>query len=141
MNKTVLSICSTCRDGDEENLKKRGGQRLLENIVAYFNYKKLPFLKLREVRCMSQCKRSCVISFTSNNCFTYVFGDINPKDPQYVKSLFDLVILYGKAEEGFLRRRDRPELFKSNILGRLPAISSRSPIIKKFKFFLINHKC
>ena len=22
------------------------------------------------------------------------------KDPQYVKSLFDLVILYGKAEEG-----------------------------------------
>ena len=131
MNKTVLSICSTCRDGDEENLKKRGGQRLLENIVAYFNYKKLPFLKLREVRCMSQCKRSCVISFTSNNCFTYVFGDINPKDPQYVKSLFDLVILYGKAEEGFLRRRDRPELFKSNILGRLPSISSRSPIINK----------
>ena len=131
MNETVLSICSTCRDGDEENLKKRGGHRLLENIVAYFNYKKLPFLKLREVRCMSQCKRSCVISFTSNNCFTYVFGDINPKDPQYVKSLFDLVILYGKAEEGFLRRRDRPELFKSNILGRLPAISSRSPIINK----------
>ena len=131
MNETVLSICSTWRDGDEENLKKRGGQRLLENIVAYFNYKKLPFLKLREVRCMSQCKRSCVISFTSNNCFTYVFGDINPKDPQYVKSLFDLVILYGKAEEGFLRRRDRPELFKSNILGRLPAISSRSPIINK----------
>ena len=131
MNETVLSICSTCRDGDEENLKKRGGERLLENIVAYFNCKKLPFLKLREVRCMSQCKRSCVISFTSNNCFTYVFGDINPKDPQYVKSLFDLVILYGKAEEGFLRRRDRPELFKSNILGRLPAISSRSPITNK----------
>ena len=131
MNETVLSICSNCRDGDEENLKKRGGQRLLENIVAYFNYKKLPFLKLREVRCMSQCKRSCVISFTSNNCFTYVFCDINPKDPQYVKSLFDLLISYAQAEEGFLRRRDRPELFKSNILGRLPAISSRSPIINK----------
>ena len=130
MNETVLSICSTCRDGDE-NLKKSGGQRLLENIIAYFNYKKLPFLKLREVRCMSQCKRSCVISFTSNNCFTYVFGDIDPKDPQYIRSLFDLLISYGKAEEGFLRRRDRPELFKSNILGRLPAISSRSPIIKK----------
>ena len=130
MNETVLSICSTCRDGDK-NLKKRGGQLLIENIIAYFNYKKLPFLKLREVRCMSQCKRSCVISFTSNNCFTYVFGDIDPKDPQYIRSLFDLLISYGKAEEGFLRRRDRPELFKSNILGRLPAISSRSPIINK----------
>ena len=130
MNETVLSICSTCRDGDE-NLKKSGGQLLLENIIAYFNYKKLPFLRLREVRCMSQCKRSCVISFTSNNCFTYVFGDIDPKDPQYIRSLFDLLISYGKAEEGFLRRRDRPELFKSNILGRLPAIESRSSIISK----------
>ena len=127
MNETVLSICSTCRDGDE----KSGGQLLLENIIAYFNYKKLPFLKLREVRCMSQCKRSCVISFTSNNCFTYVFGDIDPKDPQYIRSLFDLLISYGKAEEGFLRRRDRPELFKSNILGRLPAIESKSSIISK----------
>ena len=38
MNETVLSICTTCRDGDEENLKKRG-QRLLENIVDYFDYK------------------------------------------------------------------------------------------------------
>ena len=132
MNETVLSICSTCRDGDE-NLKKSGGQLLLENIIAYFNYKKLPFLKLREVRCMSQCKRSCVISFTSNNCFTYVFGDIDPKDPQYIRSLFDLLISYGKAEEGFLRRRDRPELFKSNILGRLPAIESKSSIISKIK--------
>ena len=130
MNETVLSICSTCRDGDE-NLKKSGGQLLLENIIAYFNYKKLPFLKLREVRCMSQCKRSCVISFTSNNCFTYVFGDIDPKDPQYIRSLFDLLISYGKAEEGFLKRRDRPELFKSNILGRLPAIESKSSIISK----------
>ena len=130
MNETVLSICSTCRDGDE-NLKKSGGQLLLENIIAYFNYKKLSFLRLREVRCMSQCKRSCVISFTSNNCFTYVFGDIDPKNPQYVRSLFDLLISYGKAEEGFLRRRDRPELFKSNILGRLPAIESKSSIISK----------
>ena len=130
MNETVLSICSTCRDGDE-NLKKSGGQLLLENIIAYFKYKKLPFLKLREVRCMSQCKRSCVISFTSNNCFTYVFGDIDPKDSQYIRSLFDLLISYGKAEEGFLRRRDRPELFKSNILGRLPAIESKSSIISK----------
>ena len=131
MSETVLSICNTCRDRDKENLKKRAGQRLIENIVAYFKDKKLPFLKLREVRCMSQCKRSCVVSFTSKNCFTYVFGDINPNDPQYVKSLFDLLIAYEKAEEGFLRRRDRPELFKSNILGRLPAIVSKSPIITK----------
>ena len=131
MNETVLSICSTCRDGDE-NLKKSRGQLLLENIIAYFNYKKLPFLKLREVRCMSQCKRSCVISFTSNNCFTYVFGDIDPNNPNYVESLLELLNTYIKSKEGFLRRRDRPELFKSNILARLPSIKSKSSIVTNF---------
>ena len=78
---------------------------------------------------MSQCKRSCVISITSNNCFTYVFGDINPKDPQYVKSLFDLLISYAQVEEGFLRRGERPQLFRSNILGRLPSIVSNSDLV------------
>ena len=129
MNITTLSICSTCRDVKDENLKKRGGQRLLENILASFKYKNISFLNYREVRCMSQCKRSCVISFTSNNCFTYVFGDIDPNNPKYVESLLLLLNTYSKSKEGFLRRRDRPELFKSNILGRLPSIKIKSSIV------------
>ena len=129
MNKTTLSICSTCRDGEDEILKKRGGQRLLENILASFKDENIPFLNYREVRCMSQCKRSCVISFTSNNCFTYVFGDIDPNNPKYVESLLKLLNTYSKTKEGFLRRKDRPELFKSNILGRLPSINSKSSIV------------
>ena len=129
MNITTLSICSTCRDGEDEILKKRGGQRLLENILASFKGENIHFLNYREVRCMSQCKRSCVISFTSNNCFTYVFGDIDPNNPKYVESLLELLNTYSKSNEGFLRRRDRPELFKSNILGRLPSIKSESSII------------
>ena len=111
MNKTTLSICSTCRDGEDEILKKRGGQRLLENILASFKGENIPFLNFRDVRCMSQCKRSCVISFTSNNCFTYVFGDIDPNNPKYVESLLKLLNTYSKTKEGFLRRKDRPELF------------------------------
>ena len=78
---------------------------------------------------MSQCKRSCLISFTSNNCFTYMFGDIDPNNPKYVESLLELLKTYSKSKEGFLRRSDRPELFKSNILGRLPPIKSKSYIV------------
>ena len=129
MNITTLSICSTCRDGKDEILKKRGGQRLLENILASFKDKNISYLNYREVKCMSQCKRSCVISFTSNNCITYVFGDIDPNNPKYVKSLLVLLNTYSKSKEGFLRRRDRPELFKSNILARLPSIKSKSSIV------------
>ena len=46
-----------------------------------------------------------------------------------------LIFLYfnAKGEEGFLRRRDRPELFKSNILGRLPPLGSKSDIVTDLK--------
>ena len=88
MSETVLSICNTCRDRDKENLKKRGGQRLIENIVAYFKDKKLPFLKLREVRCMSQCKRSCVVSFTSKNCFNVNTFDWRQQKSVHINNCF-----------------------------------------------------
>ena len=32
-NKTILSICNRCRDGKEDDLKSRGGQRLLDNFL------------------------------------------------------------------------------------------------------------
>ena len=131
VNKTLLSICSTCKDGKETKLITKGGQRLLVNILEYFKKKNLNFLNLREVRCMSQCKRPCVISFSSKDCFTYVFGDIDPSNQKNLDELFYLLNIYSQVEEGFLRRRDRPELFKSNIIGRIPAISSSSPIITK----------
>ena len=41
--------------------------------------KKIGGLKVRGVYCMSQCKRSCVVSFTAPDRFTYTFGDLDPK--------------------------------------------------------------
>ena len=78
---------------------------------------------------MSQCKRSCIISLTAENSFTYIFGDIKPSKFEYVDSLVDLISIYNSSSDGFLRRRDRPELFRSNILGRLPPISTNSSLV------------
>ena len=78
---------------------------------------------------MSQCKRSCIISLTAENSFTYIFGDIKPSKLEYVESLLDLISIYNSSSDGFLRRRDRPELFRSNILGRLPPISTNSSLV------------
>ena len=41
---------------------------------------------LRGINCMSQCKRPCVVSLTSNNFFTYVFGDIDPDRKEHIDS-------------------------------------------------------
>ena len=46
-NKTILSICNRCRDGKEDDLKSRGGQRLLDNFLNRIKNNKIVNLKVR----------------------------------------------------------------------------------------------
>ena len=78
---------------------------------------------------MSNWKRACTIYLTDKKRFTYVFGDIDPENSEYSESLIELVSKYILSSEGFLRRRDRPLLFQSSILGRLPPIQCNSEIV------------
>ena len=127
--KPILSICLSCKDSLEKTRKERGGKRFSELLMENIKQKKIGGLKVRGVNCMSQCKRSCIISLTAENSFTYIFGDIKPSKFEYVDSLLDLISIYNSSSDGFLRRRDRPELFRSNILGRLPPISTNSSLV------------
>ena len=127
----TLSICLSCRDGREELYKERGGRRFARELINNSSIES--YVNLRGVNCMSNCKRACTISLTAENSFTYVFGDIDPENAVYAESLNDLVSQYSSSREGFLRRRDRPELFQSSILGRLPPIQSNSELITNLK--------
>ena len=123
--KSILSVCISCRDNRENKYKLRGGNRfsrMLQKSIRKNN------LVLREVKCMSQCKRACIVSLTAQDSFTYIFGDVDPNQTKYAQELLELVSIYSKANEGFMRRRDRPDLFRSNILGRLPPIDSKSDL-------------
>ena len=127
----VLSVCIKCKDNKESIFKTRGGKRLSEKVLS--KIKRIDNINFREVSCMSQCKRGCVFSITSEDCFTYVFGDMDPSKENYVNELLNLISIYSLAEEGFMRRRDRPEIFRSNILGRLPPINTQSKIVNYIK--------
>ena len=126
-NKPTLSICLSCRDGREEIYMTRGGRRFAKKLLNKNLLKKQ--VNLRGVNCMSNCKRACTISLTAKKSFTYVFGDIDPENSEYSESLIELVSKYSLSSDGFLRRRDRPLLFQSSILGRLPPIQSNSAIV------------
>ena len=78
---------------------------------------------------MSQCKRPCIASLSGHDRFTYVFGDIDPENPDYVDALFELVARYKTTPEGFLKRYERPEALRSNILGRLPPLRGGSWLV------------
>ena len=126
-NKPTLSICLSCRDGREEIYMTRGGRRFAKKLLNKNLLKKQ--VNLRGVNCMSNCKRACTISLTAKKSFTYVFGDIDPENYEYSESLIELVSKYSLSSDGFLRRRDRPILFQSSILGRLPPIECNSEIV------------
>ena len=124
--KSILSVCISCRDNRENKYKLRGGNRFSRMLQKSIRKKNL---LLREVKCMSQCKRACIVSLTAQDSFTYIFGDVDPNQTKYAQELLELVSIYSKANEGFMRRRDRPDLFRSNILGRLPPINSISDLV------------
>ena len=126
-NIPTLSICLSCRDGREEFYMTRGGRRFAKKLLNKNLLKK--HVNLRGVNCMSNCKRACTISLTAKKSFTYVFGDIDPENSEYLESLIKLVSKYSLSSDGFLRRSYRPLLFQSSILGRLPPIQCNSEII------------
>ena len=123
----TLSICLSCRDGRENFYVTRGGKRFADKLLNKTMLQER--VNFRGVNCMSNCDRACTLSLTSEKSFTYIFGDIDPEKSEYAESLIELVSKYNSSADGFLRRRDRPSLFQSSILGRLPPIGSNSLIV------------
>lgn len=129
--KPVLSICTTCRDGREGACDTRGGSRLAQRVADKLARDGSPQMQLRGVQCMSQCKRSCIVSLAAEGRFTYVFGELDPDNDTHVDALFELVAQYAKVPEGFLERKDRPAPLQADILGRLPPQNSQSPLVSE----------
>lgn len=133
-DKPILSICLTCRDGREEGHEDvRGGTRLAAAVMRRIERTKSSGFELRGVRCMSQCKRSCIASICANGRFTYVFGDLDPETPDHLDALIMLSRRYLKAPEGFLSRAERPEPLRASILGRLPPPETESPLVTRLE--------
>ena len=113
-----------------------GGTRLAQAFLLHSGVVLQPQgFELRGVRCMSQCKRSCIVSLSASGRFSYMFGDLDANEPSHVEALRNLIPLYLAAPEGFLRREARPEPLRARILGRLPppgsSSRSRQPRLKR----------
>ncbi|MDE0698501.1 MAG: DUF1636 domain-containing protein [Boseongicola sp.] len=130
----ILSFCVTCRDGHEAvHREVRGGMRLAQAFLSHSGAVQPQGFELRGVQCMSQCKRSCIVSLTASGRFSYMFGDLDAAEPGHVEALRDLIPLYLAAPEGFLRREARPEPLRARILGRLPPPGSSSDLVIFFE--------
>ena len=127
----TLSICVTCRDGNENEYGgSRGGARFAESFLGHARRGEVSQdFEIRAVRCLSQCKRPCAIALSGFGRFNYIFGDLEPGNRSQINALYELVGLYKSAPEGFLRRRERPEPLRGNIVGRIPPLETMSDLI------------
>lgn len=119
-----LSVCFRCKPegwpGDAH--ARRPGADLADAIEAEATRRAIDLEVLRDVRCMSQCKRPCVVAFSGEGRFTYLFGDLDPaRDAAAVLEAF---ALYRTRQDGFMERFERPEVMQAGILGRVPPLTA-----------------
>lgn len=122
--RACLSICFRCKpegwQGDAD--APRPGADLAEAIEAEATRRGVSLEVLRDVRCMSQCKRPCVVAFSGEGRFTFLFGDLDPARDS--AAVLDAFALYCARPDGFMERFERPDALQAGILGRIPPLIS-----------------
>jgi predicted metal-binding protein len=118
---TCLSVCFRCKPAEWTGREEqRPGTDLADAVEAEAARRGLALSLLRDVRCMSQCKRPCVVAFSGTGRFTYLFGDLDPA--RDAAAILDAFILYASRSDGFMERFERPEALRAGILGRVPPL-------------------
>ncbi len=119
----TLSVCTRCRGTSAYDCDtKRPGYRLAERIRQNFTDSEAARtgVALRGVRCMSQCKRPCVVALSGPGKFTLLFGDLSANTDAY--AVLELAARYAAVPDGLIQRADRPEPLRAGILGRIPPL-------------------
>jgi predicted metal-binding protein len=122
-----LLICTTCRgpanasgeapDPDAE----RHGTRLHRAL----SQRDLPEgVILREVKCLSNCKRGCSIVLRGPDRWSYVYGNFDVDE--HLDTIIQGATRYRDAADGIVPLGDRPEHFRKNCIARMPPLTDPS---------------
>ena len=123
MAKVTLTVCTTCRktvDGERIAADPRPGATLIEMIER----EGLPDgVELRGAECLSACSRGCSIVVSGGEKkWTYIYGDMDP-EPDHVEQILSGVSSYCETDDGLVPWRERPTVFRKNVIARIPPIS------------------
>jgi len=80
-----------------------------------------PEMKLRPVQCLGVCKRPATVAVSAADGYTFVFGDLEPQSAPAAIAAF--VQSYRGVDYGFVPWIERPELLRSRLVARIPAVA------------------
>ena len=120
MEKHFIYVRVTCNLTYNSN-KKSSGQKLLEKLQDLLQ--RPQFLKknifCKPVSCMNACKKSCSVGFAAKNKVSYLFGYLNADQAEMI---LIGAALYSKKSDGIIKKVERPECLKENVLARIPIL-------------------
>ena len=136
---TTLYVCLTCRtfpgdpvpgneavsavaaDAAPSPDQPRPGQRLFEALGRAKAADGIDGdVEIVGVECLSNCKRSCTIALAGEGRWTYVYGDMHPEES--VNDILAGARLYAASEDGVVPWRERPTIFRKNVIARIPPL-------------------
>ena len=130
-----LSVCTRCKPPDFIGSdEERPGYKLAGAVLDAVRENPSPNLALRGVRCMSQCKRPCVVALSAPDKYTLFFGDLDPGTT--VSDILTLADQYAASANGYVPRDQRPEQLRAGILGRIPPLCHVGDVIDDTFTFL-----
>ena len=134
----TLSVCTRCKEKDDgpSDIDRAGYcvTTLIHSKFVDSEAAKLGVI-LRGIRCMSQCKRPCVIALPGLSKYTILFGDLVAS--AHANDILHLAAQYANSSDGLIRLSDRPRPLRKGILGRVPPIKADNELVDpNFTLFL-----
>jgi len=130
---TTLYVCLTCKkvpgleaapdatDGATPADEVRPGQRLFDALERAKAADEVEGdVEIVGVECLSNCKRSCTIALAGEGRWTYVYGDMHPEES--VNDILSGARLYAASSDGIVPWRERPVIFRKNVIARIPSL-------------------
>ncbi|HTQ70383.1 MAG TPA: DUF1636 domain-containing protein [Acidocella sp.] len=113
----TLHVCITCR----------AGQPLVEGepcagarMYAALSAGPAPEgVSIQPVECLSACKNGASIALSGPGRWSYIYGPVTEADAAII---LDGAAAYAQTPDGIVPWRERPVLFRKNVIARLPAL-------------------
>lgn len=120
-----ILVCASCRVAGADPDAPRPGAVLAAGLVQALDAIGDASVTVETVECLSVCKRPCTVALAGEGRWTYVYGDLDPKDG--VETLITFALQYRDTHDGIVPWRERAEAIRKGVVARIPPIAIASP--------------
>ncbi|HQS49310.1 MAG TPA: DUF1636 domain-containing protein [Xanthobacteraceae bacterium] len=124
----TLFVCTTCKLAGADTDAPPAGAALAREAMRVASISAAtgaanggdPAIAVKEVRCLSNCKRALSAALVRTGGWSYVFGDLTPDS---AADLLTGAALFATSTDGILPWRGRPDSLKRGMIARIPPMS------------------